>query len=106
VPNMVRQSQLTDQGRDRWRLPLERRLPHFDIRRVKLGFGLTLIAANKIGRVCRGVELDPLYIDGIVRRFEAATGNQTVLIRIGGAFDVFAERRSREAAPITQTQHS
>jgi DNA modification methylase len=60
---------------------------------------LTLIAANKIGRVCRGVELDPLYIDGIVRRFEAATGNETVLIRIGGAFDVFAERRSREAAP-------
>jgi hypothetical protein len=24
VPNMVRQSRLTDQGRDRWRLPLER----------------------------------------------------------------------------------
>jgi hypothetical protein len=38
-----------------------------------LGSGSTLIAADKTGRVCRGVELDPLYVDVIVRRFEAAT---------------------------------
>jgi hypothetical protein len=41
-----------------------------------LGSGSTLIAADKTGRVCRGVELDPLYVDVIVRRFEAATDNQ------------------------------
>ena len=28
-----------------------------------LGSGSTLIAANKTGRVCRGIELDPLYVD-------------------------------------------
>jgi hypothetical protein len=28
-----------------------------------LGSGSTLIAADKTGRVCRGVELDPLYVD-------------------------------------------
>ena len=39
-----------------------------------LGSGSTLIAADKTGRVCRGVELDPLYVDVIVRRYEAATG--------------------------------
>src|SRR5271169_2914719 len=39
-----------------------------------LGSGSTLIAAEKTDRVCRGVELDPLYVDVIVRRFEAATG--------------------------------
>ncbi len=39
-----------------------------------LGSGSTLIAAEKTDRVCRGVELDPLYVDLIVRRFEAATG--------------------------------
>ena len=33
-----------------------------------LGSGSTLIAADKTGRVCRGVELDPLYVDVIVRR--------------------------------------
>ena len=26
------------------------------------------------GRICRGVELDPLYLDVIVRRYQAATG--------------------------------
>ena len=34
-----------------------------------LGSGSTLIAAEKTGRVCRGVELDPLYVDVIVRRY-------------------------------------
>jgi DNA modification methylase len=41
-----------------------------------LGSGSTLIAADKTGRVCRGVELDPLYVDVIVRRYEAATSNR------------------------------
>jgi DNA modification methylase len=39
-----------------------------------LGSGSTLLAAEKTGRVCRGVELDPLYVDVIVRRYELATG--------------------------------
>ena len=39
-----------------------------------LGSGSTLIAADRTGRVCRGVELDPLYVDVILRRYEAATG--------------------------------
>jgi hypothetical protein len=29
------------------------------------------IAADKTGRVCRGLEFDPLYVDVIVRRYEA-----------------------------------
>jgi DNA modification methylase len=40
-----------------------------------LGSGSTLIAADKPGRVCRGVEFDPLYVDVIVRRYQVATGN-------------------------------
>ena len=32
-----------------------------------LGSGSTLIAAEATGRVCRGVELDPLYVDVIMR---------------------------------------
>jgi DNA modification methylase len=64
-----------------------------------LGSGSTLIAADKTGRVCRGIELDPLYVDVIVRRYEAATGNPAVLIATGEAFDLLAGRRSSEAAP-------
>ena len=65
-----------------------------------LGSGSTLIAADKTGRVCRGVELDPLYVDVIVRRYEAITGNTAFLAETGEAFDVLAVRRSREAAPV------
>ena len=32
-----------------------------------IGSGSTLIAAEKTGRRCRGVELDPLYVDVILR---------------------------------------
>ena len=49
-----------------------------------LGSGSTLIAADRTGRVCRGVEVDPVYVDVIVRRYEAAIGNQAVLTRSGG----------------------
>ena len=64
-----------------------------------LGSGSTLIAADRTGRVCRGVELDPLYVDVIVRRYEAATGNPAFLVETGEPFDALAARRSREAAP-------
>jgi DNA modification methylase len=39
-----------------------------------LGSGCTLMAAQNTGRVCYGVERDPLYIDLIISRYEAATG--------------------------------
>ena len=41
-----------------------------------LGSGTTIIAAERVGRTCYGLELDPLYCDAIVRRFEALTGEQ------------------------------
>ena len=65
-----------------------------------LGSGSTLIAAETTGRVCRGVELDPLYVDVIARRYEAATGNQAVLVETGETFQALGARRGREAAPV------
>jgi hypothetical protein len=59
-----------------------------------LGSGSTLIAAQATGRVCRGVELDPLYVDVIVRRYEAATGNHAVLVETGETLDLLAARTS------------
>jgi DNA modification methylase len=64
-----------------------------------LGSGSTLIAADKTGRVCRGVELDPLYVDVIVRRYGSATGNPAVLVEIGEAFTELPARRAMEQAP-------
>jgi DNA modification methylase len=64
-----------------------------------LGSGSTLIAAEATGRVCRGVELDPLYVDVIMRRYQAATGCLAVLTETGETFDAVATRRAVEAAP-------
>jgi len=41
-----------------------------------LGSGTTLIAAERTGRICHGLELDPLYVDTAIRRWQAATGGQ------------------------------
>jgi DNA modification methylase len=65
-----------------------------------LGSGSTLIAADKTGRVCRGVELDPLYVDVIVRRFEAATSAPAVLVETCETFEALAARRALEHARI------
>jgi hypothetical protein len=46
-----------------------------------LGSGSTLIAAETQGRRCVGCELDPGYVDVIVRRWEEATGGKAVLER-------------------------
>ena len=35
-----------------------------------LGSGTTVIAAGRTGRTCFGLELDPLYVDAIVRRWQ------------------------------------
>jgi DNA modification methylase len=66
-----------------------------------LGSGSTLIAAEKTGRVCRGVELDPLYVDVIARRFETATGSAATLVETGETFQALSARREREATELT-----
>ena len=43
-----------------------------------LGSGSTLIAAERVGRVCRGIEMDPLYVDLTIRRWQRLTGDQAI----------------------------
>lgn len=52
------------------------------------GSGTTLIAAEKSGRQARLMELDPKYVDVIVRRWESFTGKQAIL---AGCEQTFAE---------------
>ncbi len=58
-----------------------------------LGSGSTLVAAEATGRVCHGVELDPLYVDVIVRRYQAITGGVAVHAETGETFEAAAARR-------------
>jgi hypothetical protein len=55
---------------------------------------------QKIGALSRGAELDPLYIDVVVRRYEATTGNPAVLIETGETLEALAARRALEDVPV------
>jgi DNA modification methylase len=43
-----------------------------------LGSGTTLIASEKTGRICYGMELDPCYVDVIVQRYVDYTGDEKI----------------------------
>lgn len=43
------------------------------------GSGTTLVSCEKVGRVCRTMELDPRYCDVIIKRWEDYTGQQATL---------------------------
>jgi DNA modification methylase len=58
-----------------------------------LGSGTTLLAAERTGRVCRGVELDPLYVDTAIRRWQNLTGRDAVRASDSKAFrDIEAQK--------------
>lgn len=52
-----------------------------------LGSGTTIIAAERTGRRCYGVELDPLYFDIIVRRWQKYTGGIAIHAGSGEAYN-------------------
>ncbi len=58
-----------------------------------LGSGTTVIAAETIGRICFGIELDPLFVDVAVRRWQAFTGKDATLLGDGRAFNAVALER-------------
>ena len=59
-----------------------------------LGSGTTVIACEMTGRVCAGMELDPKYVDVIVRRWEAYTGGEAVHAEIGLTFTQMQDVRA------------
>jgi DNA modification methylase len=61
-----------------------------------LGSGTTVIAAERTGRRCYGLELDAGYIDTIIRRWQALTGGSARHAVSGRIFDDLA--REAEAA--------
>ena len=63
-----------------------------------LGSGTTLMAAERVGRICYGMEIDPLYVDTAIRRWQAYTG-QRVKHAVSGQFfdDIEAKLRKKEA---------
>jgi DNA modification methylase len=52
-----------------------------------LGSGTTLMAAQSTGRVCYGIEIDPLFVDVAIRRWQAFTGEKAHRLNDGQVFD-------------------
>jgi len=58
-----------------------------------LGSGTTLMAAERTGRVCYGMEIDPRYVDTAIRRWQAFTGGQALHVPSGLSFEQIAVQR-------------
>jgi DNA modification methylase len=57
-----------------------------------LGSGTTLLAAERTGRRCYGVELDPLYVDTAIERWQRMTGRKA-LSPFGETFEFIKAKR-------------
>ena len=55
-----------------------------------LGSGTTLIAAERVGRTCYAIEIDPPYVDVAIRRWQRQTGDHAVHQKNGKRFDELA----------------
>ena len=62
------------------------------------GSGSTLIGCERKGRKARLMEIDPKYVDCIVRRWQEFTGKQGVLQGDGRSFAELSRERLKEAA--------
>jgi len=58
-----------------------------------LGSGTTLIAAERVGRICCGIEIDPLYVDVAIRRWQKYTGEAAIHEASGKRFDEIAAEK-------------
>ena len=57
-----------------------------------LGSGSSLIASEKTGRVCYGMELDPKYADVIIKRWQDFTGKDAIHEELGKTYNELNEQ--------------
>ena len=67
-----------------------------------LGSGSTLLAAEETGRRCFGIELDPLYVDLAIRRWQTKTARDALHAETGELFDARARHLT---ATAEETRH-
>ncbi len=51
---------------------------------------------EKTGRICRCIELDALYVDVIIRRYQKVTGEEATFEETGEGFEALTKRRDGE----------
>jgi DNA modification methylase len=60
-----------------------------------LGSGTAVVAAERSGRRCYGLELDPLYVDTIIRRWQRNTKLEVIHVASGETFNSRENRRNQ-----------
>lgn len=65
-----------------------------------MGSGTTIIAAERCGRLARGLELDPRFVDVAIRRWQNFTGEAAVHIETGMTFAELAENADPEEVAV------
>jgi DNA modification methylase len=60
-----------------------------------LGSGSTLLAAERVGRVCYALEIEPRYVDIAIRRWQRQTGAHATHAMSGRRFDDLAAEVNR-----------
>ena len=61
------------------------------------GSGTTIMAAHKCRRRARCIELDPLYVDVAIKRWQTYTGEAVTMLLTG---ETFAEVEQRRGDPL------
>jgi len=61
-----------------------------------LGSGTTVLAAERTGRICYGIEIDPVYVDAAVRRWQKFTGHEAVNAASSRTFNELEEEAAHE----------
>jgi DNA modification methylase len=59
-----------------------------------IGSGTAILAAEQVGRVAYGVEIEPRYVDVAIRRWQTLTGESAHLDASGATFDAVATERT------------
>jgi DNA modification methylase len=59
-----------------------------------MGSGTTILAAERVGRRAYGLEIDPLYVDVAIRRWQSFTKRDAILEATGQTFDEVAAGRT------------
>jgi DNA modification methylase len=67
-----------------------------------MGSGTTILAAERVGRRGYGLEIDPLYVDVAIRRWQDFTKQDAVLKATGQTFDEVAASRTSPQARRTK----
>jgi len=58
-----------------------------------LGSGTTLMAAERVGRICHGIELEPCYVDVAIERWQRLTGESAIHVETGKSYAEVASDR-------------